>query len=109
MLLFGLWFMLKLKFCIPPEVSLAAGVTAEISLDASVSVEASLSASVNASIDANFGSGDTPEPPEAIAALKNTFSPIATANMEVAIVAAQSGNGPDLSAGVEYEAEVVHP
>jgi hypothetical protein len=29
--------------------------------------------------------------------------------MEVAIVAAQSGNGPDLSAGVEYEAEVVHP
>ena len=35
-LLFGLLFMLKLKFCILPEVSLAAGVTAEIALDAAV-------------------------------------------------------------------------
>jgi len=109
-LLFGLWFMLKLKFCIPPEIGLAAGVTAEISLDASVSVEASLTASVNASIDANFGAGaDVPSAPELINALKNDFSPIATANMEVALAAAEAGNGPDLSAGVEFEAEVVHP
>ncbi|HEX7942802.1 MAG TPA: hypothetical protein VF488_13410, partial [Gemmatimonadaceae bacterium] len=50
MIVFGLWFMLKLKFCIPPEVGLAAGVTAEIGLDASLSFEASLSAAVEAQI-----------------------------------------------------------
>ena len=109
-ILFGLWFMLKLKFCIPPEIGLAAGVTAEISLDASLSVEASIAASVNASIDANFGAGaDVPSDAALIDALKNDFSPIATANMEVAIAAAEAGNGPDLSAGLEYEAEVAHP
>ncbi len=96
MLAFGLWFMLKLKFCILPEIEVAAGVTAEIALDASLAVEASLSASVNASIDANFGAGSDHESPETGAALKAQFSPMATANMEVSIVAAANGNGPDL-------------
>jgi hypothetical protein len=109
-ILFGLWFLLKLKFCIPPEISLAAGVTAEISLDASVSVEASLTAAVDASIQKNFGSGaELPADQELIDALTDDFSPIATANMTVALAAAESGNGPDLLAGVEYENEVVHP
>jgi hypothetical protein len=109
-ILFGLWFLLKLKFCIPPEIELAAGVTAEIALDASVSVEASLAASVNASIDANFGSGaELPSDQQLISALTNDFSPIAIANMEVALSAAESSNGPDLSVGVEYEVEVAHP
>jgi hypothetical protein len=109
MLAFGLWFMLKLKFCILPEVEVAAGVTAEIALDASLTVEASLSASVNASIDANFGAGSDHDSPETAAALKAQFSPIATANMEVAVVAAANGNGPDLTDGIEFELEVAHP
>jgi hypothetical protein len=109
MLAFGLWFMLKLKFCILPEVQVAAGVTAEIALDASVAFEASLSANVNASIDANFGAGSDHASPEVAAALKAQFSPIATANMEVAVVAAATGGGPDLTDGIEFEVEVQHP
>ncbi len=119
MLVFGLFFMLKLKFCILPEIELSAGLAAEFSLDpggASVSAEASISADVNASIDANFGpgsgvrpNGSLPDDPAVAAALKNQFSPIATASMEVAVTAAASARGPDLSDGVEFEVEVVHP
>lgn len=109
MLIFGLWFMLKLKFCILPEVELAAGVTAEINLEASLTVEANLTASVNATIDKAFGPGSDHESPEIHDALTGQFSPIATANIEVAVVAAANGNGPDLTDGIEFELEVAHP
>lgn len=123
MLIFGLWFMLKLKFCILPEIQLSAGLAAEFSLDpggATAAAELGIATDVNASIDVNFGGVPSPDAPpgtpppvpdapEIADALKNQFSPIATANMEVSIVAAAAGNGPDLSAGVEFEAEVPHP
>lgn len=109
MLAFGLWFMLKLKFCILPEISLAAGVTAEIQLDVSLQAELDIAADVNASIDANFGTGSAHASPEVAAALKTQFSPIATANMQVAVVAAAKGDGPDLTDGLEFELEVQHP
>ena len=65
---------------------------------------------LRASIQKNFGSGaDVPADQELIDALTDDFSPIATANMTVALAAAEAGNGPDLSAGVEYEIEVTHP
>jgi hypothetical protein len=104
MLMFGLFFMLKLKFCIPPEVDIAAGVTAELSLDMSVSAEASLSASVSASIDANYG-----DEPDIAAHLKSDFSPIAVANMEVGLAAASARGGPDLGDNVAFVIEVPHP
>jgi hypothetical protein len=103
-LLFGLWFLLKLKFCIPPEVNLAAGVTAELSLNMSAAAEANIAASVNASIDANYGAGT-----EIAAGLETQFAPIAVANLEVALAAASVGNGPDLSDNVQFMAEVRHP
>lgn len=106
MIAFQLWFLLKLKFCILPEVQLAAGVTGEIALDASLSVEASLSASIDTSLDNVFGPGKPHDSPELLAALKNDFAPIAIANMEVAAVAAANGDGPDLTDGIEFEAEV---
>ncbi len=109
MLAFGLWFMLKLKFCILPEVEVAAGVTAEIRLDVSLKAELDITAAVNASIDANFGPGKPHASSEIAHALKTNFSPIATANMEVAVVAAGTGNGPDLTDGIEFEVEVAHP
>ena len=110
MIMFQLWFMLKLKFCILPEVDVAAGVTAEISVTKpSLAFEASLSASVDLSIDKSFGPGTDHPFPEALSALKNDFSPIATANMTFAAVAAANGAGPDLTSGIEFEVEVPHP
>ena len=109
MIVFQLWFMLKLKFCILPEVQVAAGVTAEISLKESLAFEAKLSAEVDLSIKANFDVGTEHALPEAAAALRNNFSPIATANMEFSVVAAANGKGPDLTDGIEFEVEVAHP
>jgi hypothetical protein len=98
--LFGLWFMLKLKFCVPPEVSLAAGITGEISLGISASEEAALAPAVNASVDASFG-----DAPEIAAALKSELSPIAAANMLVSLKNA----APSLTEDLIYVPEVVHP
>ncbi|MEO8333812.1 MAG: hypothetical protein ABI664_02485 [bacterium] len=109
MLAFGLWFMLKLKFCILPEVEVAAGVTAEIQLDVSLQAELDIELAVNDSIELNFGAGKPHASKEIADGLKANFSPIATANMEVAVVAAATGRGPDLTDGIEFEVEVAHP
>lgn len=112
MLMFGLWWMLKLKFCILPEIELSAALATEFSISpvtASLSAELSIAADVNAVIDSGFGRPDFAESPELIDALKNDFSPIATANTQASITAAAAGAGPDISAGVEFELEVAHP
>lgn len=114
LIMFQLWFMLKLKFCILPEVEVAAGVTAEIAITpATLNLEASLKVAVDASIDASFGppapGEDDHSFPAAVSALKNQFSPIATSNMTFAAVAAANGRGPDLTDGLEFEVEVRHP
>jgi hypothetical protein len=111
-LLFGLWWMLKLKFCILPEIELSAALAAEFSISpatASISAEAAIAADVNATIDSGYGKPGFSESQELIDALKSDYSPIATANMQASISAAASGNGPNLSAGIEFEAEVAHP
>ncbi len=126
MFLFQLWWMLALKFCIPPEISVSAGISAEIGLggsigisaDASVNatVEASIAADVTASIQAEFD-------PDTANALLATYSPIALANMEIGAAAAQAAldaqaagkpappaaaQAPSVAADVSFEPEVVH-
>jgi hypothetical protein len=44
--LFGLWFLLGLKFCIPPSLSFAGGVEAQLDVDLSLKIDAALSADV---------------------------------------------------------------
>jgi hypothetical protein len=136
-LLFQLWWMLALKFCILPEVSIGAGITAEIGasggigIGASVdisAVEGAISADVSASLNATFGNLD----------LLDTYSPIAWANALIsseaaaggvdakgtsalfndgaplsaaetaAVTAAIAANAPSLTAGLQYEPEVTH-
>lgn len=108
-LLFQLWWMLALKFCIPPELNLAAGITGEIGIDADLDVNASVEASINVGdltnkLNASFGSTVTTN-------LTNTYSPIALANMDFAVSSASiatSGAALSPSAGLEFEAEVTH-
>lgn len=115
MLVFGLFWMLKLKFCIPPSIDVAAGLTAELSVDASVS--ASLAAGISANIDASFGSGSA-----MAAGLKAGFSPIALGNLAFDAKAAgdavqglpgttgtSAAAGVSLTAGLEWETEVTFP
>ncbi|HKP75257.1 MAG TPA: hypothetical protein VJT67_06910 [Longimicrobiaceae bacterium] len=50
--LFGLWFLLGLKFCIPPSISLSAGASAHA--DISGKIDASLSAGLDLSLEAGI-------------------------------------------------------
>jgi len=101
-ILFQLWWMLALKFCIPPEISVAGGVNAEIALDASLSFEASIEANVDASIGANFGA-------ETEAGLIAQYAPIALANLEVTLrQASDPATAPSPTAQLDFEPEVAH-
>ena len=108
MLIFQLWWMLALKFCIPPEISVAAGIDAEIAIDGDLAVNAAVEADISASVTASINAQFTP----AVATpLLQTYSPIALANMQVGAAAASSGIGgaaPSPGAGLEFEAEVTH-
>lgn len=106
--LFQLWWMLSLKFCIPPEIHVAAGLTAEIALDGSLSIkalndlDASIEVEVDAKIKADFGA-------DAGQALIDHYAPIALANMQVDIVAAADpATAPSADAGLEFDIEVSH-
>jgi hypothetical protein len=50
--LFGLWFLLGLKFCIPPSLSLSAGASAHADLEGKIG--ASLSAGLDVSLEAQI-------------------------------------------------------
>jgi hypothetical protein len=101
-ILFQLWWMLALKFCIPPEISVAGGISAEIALDASLSFEASIEGGVDASVSANFGV-------EAEAVLTEQYAPIALANMEVTLKqASDPATAPSATVQLDFEPEVAH-
>ena len=108
MLIFQLWWMLALKFCIPPEISVATGIDAEINIEGDLAVNAAVEVDIAASITTSINSQFTA--PVANALLQ-TYSPIALANMQVAAASASRGTGaaaPSPAAGVEFEAEVTH-
>lgn len=50
---FGLWWMLKLKFCIPPSLSLDADLVAEIDASLEIEISVELEAKIDAAIQAN--------------------------------------------------------
>jgi len=101
-LLFGLFFLLKLRFCFSPSIDLSASVAAELSLtETTTTQELGMEAAVSANVDAAF-----PAQPEMRSKLKGTFSPVALANMarqqERAAV-----KGPD-SGVIEWEVRKEH-
>jgi hypothetical protein len=120
MLLFGLFWMLRLKFCIPPQIDVAAGVTAELSLEASASFEVAAAMQVN--VDNAFGwkasGGPVPEvplplpvgnPSDLSGALNGEYSPVALANL--AFSEKQAGDaavGPSVARGLSWEERVVY-
>jgi hypothetical protein len=111
MLLFQLWWMLALKFCIPPQIEVGAGINAELGTSGSFGISADLT--VDASLElildplvqpslSQFGA-------EAATDLEATYSPIALANMEVGGHAASDGTpgaAPSAVANLDFEAEV---
>jgi hypothetical protein len=112
-LLFGLFFLLKLRFCIPPDVSVPSDVLAELSRDAQVGPD-------EASKDSTFDAGDPAligqHLHDALAAgfgedmttgLEQTFAPGVLAGMAADVAgAADPANAPSLTANLRYEAHV---
>jgi hypothetical protein len=113
MLLFQLWWMLALKFCIPPEVEVGAGISAELGASGSFGISADLTvdASLELTLDPlvqpdlqQFGSDAAPQ-------LEKQYSPIALANFEVQVNRASDStraDSPSVVAGLDFEAEVTH-
>jgi hypothetical protein len=106
-LLFGLFFLLKLKFCIPPSIELSAGVAAElnatlqlgldISVDAKLAIGTPLGNAIDASVNAGLG-GDL------AAGLKSAFGPRVIGQMANDVYqSGQQQNAPSLTAKLEYE------
>jgi hypothetical protein len=108
-LVFGLWWMLLLKFCSLPAFSLnadiAANLTAGIDLDVglSASAVATARAELKADLDAHLGSPSSGPSPSARADSDNL------ANQPIAEFQSRLANppgAPDFTAGLEWEAEV---
>jgi hypothetical protein len=77
MFVFQLWWMLALKFCIPPSFSLSAGVAASLAAGFDVDLDVGFAADVKADFSANLGA-------DAAASLDTNFSAGAQLNLEVA-------------------------
>ena len=125
MFIFQLWWMLALKFCIPPEIDVAGGISGEIGLDgkiginADLNVDASIEASIQGSVDLTINGPDLVGGTDVSIrgrygddvanALTATYSPIALANMELAVSdASKPATSPSVNANIEFEPEVVH-
>ena len=53
--LFGLWFLLRLKLCILPQISIDLGLELELGLEGELALEADLGVSVKAKLDVMLG------------------------------------------------------
>jgi hypothetical protein len=84
---FQLWWMLALKFCIPPSFSLSAGVAAKLAAGANADLDASFAAAVNADFSANLGA-------TAAGQIDAQFSAGVQASFETAVAADLSADVP---------------
>jgi hypothetical protein len=125
MIIFQLWWMLALKFCIPPEIDVAAGISGEIGLDGKiginpdVNVDASIEAKIQGSVDLSItgphmvGGADVSVQgrygADVSKGFTDTYSPIALANMELAVSdASKPASSLSVTANLDFESEVTH-
>ena len=126
-LLFGLWWMLKLKFCIPPSFELDAGLSAalsatppgvDFSAGLSVDIDASLKLNLGdeaaAGIEADYG-GDVNVLGELVLEMGSDYSQDAPADLAADFDPPKPGFGgprlplPSLGAGLAYHERVEVP
>ncbi len=114
---FQLWWMLALRFCIPPQISVGAGIKAELgtagsfgigvdakgSLSVNVATETALEAQIDTDLKASFGA-------QVAQQLEAQYAPAALANLDIASNAADGSmpgvQPPRLDVQAVYEPEV---
>lgn len=110
LLVFNLWWMLALKFCIPPSVQMGAGLEAElaalppgadIDVDVSASVRGAIDAQLHADLAAAFGAS-------AADAMRTTYSPQALLDLheQLRVDRSAPSSAPSLVADLRYEPTV---
>jgi hypothetical protein len=115
MFLFQLWWMLALRFCIPPQFSIDAGIKAELGVSGSFGVDLSGKLSADVTLEGQLETAISGDMTKAYGAnmagkLGDSYAPVALANLDVGIHAT-SGEMPGvqppvLGANVEFEAEL---
>jgi hypothetical protein len=111
-LVFQLWWMLALKFCIPPELGLAAGVTAELDVELEPpQVDLDIRAAVHLALERSFRDPVTnvSTNPDLVSGLKNGVSAVAIANLQAGDQRAAQGRGPTVTSGIVWAPRVEHP
>jgi hypothetical protein len=97
-LLFQLWFLLKLRFCILPSVQLDADVDAALAISGNVELDVDLQADLKVEFDAIVGKGAGPT-------LTSTYSNQVLVDLRADLGADRSlaALAPSFVAGLEYE------
>jgi hypothetical protein len=114
MFLFQLWWMLALKFCIPPEVELDAGINAELGISGGLGFAIDANVQINAALEGKLGNLLHLEERfgvDAKTALEKMYSPIALANLELQVNGAADPTrpgSPSVTAGLDFEVGVTH-
>lgn len=120
MLVFGLWFMLKLKFCIPPKLEVSAGVAAALRAEVNLKLEIAIEANVDINLDADLSAAlllDFQAQFGAVAGAKLHALYSSEALIEMANAIALASGGPDpvvkpgelppMAAPVSYTADLL--
>jgi hypothetical protein len=130
MFMLGLWWMLKLKFCIPPSVDVSGGLSAELklippSVDVKADIDVQMTAGESASLQGQFRTDFNKEfTPNAVAGSRvgdrltsppdpatnpeggYTNRPLLDLHTSLAADYSKPENQPSLTARLEYEDEV---
>jgi hypothetical protein len=135
---FGLFWMLLLKFCIPPEINIGGGLTVELRGQSGIELDASGKIDVNLTTDAGEDSfklteawPDAPRAgvrvtasniyvPDLLAAeyrppsevgtqLRGKYTTAAIVNWQIDSQAAGTSRVPSVETGIEFEARYEHP
>jgi hypothetical protein len=97
-LAFNLWFLLKLRFCIPPSVSVRASLDAALAASGNVELDVGVQAELRAELDDNLGAG-------AGGRLTSQYSNgvLIQLRKDLATDASSPASAPAFTAGLEFE------
>jgi hypothetical protein len=114
---FGLWFLLKLKFCIPPALSISGDVAIQLNARANADLDVNLAGKINVDLAKQFNDLNAELGPKATTDMQAQFTPGALGEFVAGVSVNFSPDAPTdhtaivatlppVTAGLEFEARV---